>query len=54
MKEKIDQIVGSRETKAGLYFDCVIQFLILLFVLAFTIETIPNLEEKTMSILKQP
>jgi voltage-gated potassium channel Kch len=51
MKEKIDQIVGSRETKVGLYFDCVIQFLTLLSLLAFTIETILNLEEKTISIL---
>jgi voltage-gated potassium channel len=53
MKEKIDQIVGTRETKAGLYFDYVIQFLILLSILAFTIETIPNLEEKTISLLNK-
>lgn len=51
MKEKIDQIVDSRDTKAGLYFDYTIQFLILLSVLAFTIETIPDLEQSTRDIL---
>lgn len=51
MKEKIDQFIDSRETKAGLYFDYVIQFLILLSVLAFTIETIPDLEKEIVDIL---
>ena len=51
MKKKIDQIVESRETKAGLYFDYVIQILILLSVLAFTIETIPTLEQSTIELL---
>jgi len=51
MKKKIDQIVESRETKAGLYFDYVIQVLILLSVLAFTIETIPTLEQSTIDLL---
>lgn len=51
MKEKIDQIVDSRDTKAGLYFDYAIQFLILLSILAFTIETIPDLEQSTKDIL---
>jgi len=51
MKKKIDQIVESRETKAGLYFDYVIQILILLSVLAFTIETIPTLEQNTIDLL---
>ena len=51
MKKKIDQIVESRETKAGLYFDYVIQILILLSVLAFTIETIPTLEQSTIDLL---
>jgi len=51
MKVKIDQIVDSRETKAGLYFDYIIQFLILLSILAFTIETIPDLEQRTIDLL---
>ncbi len=51
MKEKIDQIVDSRETKAGLYFDYFIQVLILLSILSFTIETIPDLEQRTIEIL---
>lgn len=52
MKKKIDQIVDSRETKAGLYFDYAIQLLIFLSVVAFTIETIPDLEAKTQLYLR--
>ena len=51
MKEKVNQIVDSRETKSGLYFDYIIQFLILLSILSFTIETIPDLEPSTLKIL---
>ncbi|GAB5418246.1 MAG: ion transporter [Crocinitomicaceae bacterium] len=51
MKKKIDQIVESRETKAGLYFDYAIQVLILLSIIAFTIETIPDLEVETQLFL---
>ncbi len=51
MKGNIEKIVDSRDTKAGLYFDYVIQFLILLSVLAFTIETIPDLEQSTIDFL---
>ncbi len=51
MKENIEKIVESRDTKAGLYFDYAIQFLILLSVLAFTIETIPDLEQSTQDFL---
>ena len=51
MKDKIDRIVDSRETKAGLYFDYAIQVLILLSIIAFTIETVPDLEPKTESFL---
>lgn len=52
MKEKIDQIVESRDTKAGLYFDYVIQGLILLSIVTFTIETIPDLSPDLRSFLK--
>ncbi|MCH2228958.1 MAG: ion transporter [Crocinitomicaceae bacterium] len=51
MKKNIEKIVESRDTKAGLYFDYAIQFLILLSVLAFTIETIPDLEQSTQDFL---
>lgn len=51
MKEKIARVVDSRETKAGLYFDYAIQLLILLSILAFTIETIPDLDSRTIRFL---
>lgn len=51
MKDKIARVVDSRETKAGLYFDYTIQVLILLSILAFTIETIPDLEPSTIRLL---
>ena len=51
MKERISRIVDSRETKTGLYFDYVIQLLIFLSILAFTIETLPNLNANTISFL---
>lgn len=51
IKEKIASIVDSRETKAGLYFDYTIQVLILLSILAFTIETIPDLEPNNIRLL---
>lgn len=51
IKEKIASIVDSRETKAGLYFDYTIQMLILLSILAFTIETIPDLEPSNIRLL---
>ncbi|MFC5046199.1 ion transporter [Aquimarina hainanensis] len=52
MKEKIDRIVESRETKAGLYFDYTIQVLILLSILGFTIETLPNLSPQLVDFLE--
>jgi voltage-gated potassium channel len=51
MKDKINKIVDSRETKAGIYFDYAIQVLILLSIIAFTIETIPDLETETKKML---
>ncbi|WP_459209713.1 ion transporter [Aquimarina rhabdastrellae] len=51
MKAKIDRIVESRETKAGLYFDYIIQVLILLSIVTFTIETIPDLKAETRTLL---
>ena len=52
MKDKIDKIVETRESKAGLYFDYAIQVLILLSVASFTIETLPNLTAETINYLE--
>tara|TARA_B100000524_G_scaffold22786_1_gene11635 strand:+ start:118 stop:855 length:738 start_codon:yes stop_codon:yes gene_type:complete len=52
MKDKIDKIVETRESKAGLYFDYVIQVLILLSIASFTIETLPDLETEIINYLE--
>lgn len=51
MKDQLENIVESRETKAGLYFDYVIQALIFLSIVSFSIETIPDLTLETRDIL---
>lgn len=53
MKEKIDKIVETRESKSGLYFDYFIQVLILLSIASFTVETIPDLEPQTVYFLER-
>ena len=53
MKDKIDQIVETRETKFGLYFDYFIQVLILLSIASFSVETIPDLDSKTIYFLEK-
>ena len=52
MKDKIDKLVETRESKAGLYFDYAIQVLILLSVASFTIETLPDLETEIINYLE--
>jgi len=52
VKDKIDKIVETRESKAGLYFDYAIQVLILLSVASFTIETLPDLTAETINYLE--
>ena len=52
MKDKIDKLVETRESKAGLYFDYTIQVLILLSVASFTIETLPDLAAETINYLE--
>jgi voltage-gated potassium channel len=44
---KVDKIVNSRDSKLGAYFDYFFQVLIFLSVISFSIETIPDLSEKT-------
>ena len=53
MKKQLDKIVETRDSKYDLYFDYAIQFLILLSVISFTIETIPDLEERTRNVLEK-
>lgn len=50
-KDQIENIVESRETKAGLYFDYVIQALIFLSIISFSVETIPDLSDETKEFL---
>jgi len=52
MKDKIDKLVETRDSKAGLYFDYIIQVLILLSVASFTIETLPDLAAETINYLE--
>jgi voltage-gated potassium channel len=52
MKEKLRNIIEDNSTKKGRLFDYCIQFLILLSLVAFTIETLPDNTEKTISFLK--
>lgn len=53
MKDKIDQIAETRETNFGLYFDYFIQVLILLSIASFSVETIPDLDSKTIYFLEK-
>jgi len=51
MKSKIKNIVESQNSKGGYIFDLFIQVLIVLSLLAFSIETIPNLSNSTIEYL---
>lgn len=42
----LKSIIEKNTTKAGRYFDFFIQFLIILSLIAFTLETLPNLSEE--------
>ena len=48
----LKQIVEKNDTKAGLIFDWTIQALILISLINFSWETLPNISEKTHTILK--
>lgn len=52
MKEKLRPIIEDSTTALGKIFDYFIQFLILLSLIAFTIETLPNNSAVTIKILK--
>jgi voltage-gated potassium channel len=50
-KERINNIVNSTDHVAGRIFVLVVQLLILLSLLTFSIDTLPNLSEQTRSVL---
>ena len=50
--EKLRSIVLQNNTRGGRIFDLCIQFLIVLSLVSFSIETLPNLSESTIRILK--
>lgn len=49
---KFKQIIENNDTRQGRIFDLFIQSLIITNLIAFSIETLPNLSEKTLTILK--
>ncbi len=49
--EKLKEIVENNETKAGRIFDLVIQTLIVISLISFTVETTPNLSPQLQYIL---
>lgn len=49
---KLKQIIEKDDTRAGKAFDLFIQFLIVLSLISFSIETIPNLSHQTLKLLK--
>ena len=51
MKDKVDRTHRSKQKNLGLYADYLIQFLILLSIISFTLETLPDLDQKTLYIL---
>lgn len=52
MKEKLRNIIEDNTSKKGKVFDYAIQGLILLSLIAFTVETLPNNTAKTIEFLK--
>jgi len=52
MKEKLRAFIEDNTTKAGRYFDYFIQTLIILSLITFSIETLPNNSAQTTSILR--
>ena len=51
MKDKVDKTIKNQQTKIGLYLDYLIQFLILLSIISFTVETLPGLDQKIIVLL---
>jgi len=51
VKEQLKNIIEQHDTKVGKYFDLFIQLLIILSLISFSVETIPNLSGKTILYL---
>ena len=51
MKEKFYKIIVDTETKIGRFFDMFIQFLIVVSLISFSFETLPDLDEKYKTLL---
>ena len=51
MKENLIQFVIKNDTKSGRYFDISIQILIILSLISFSIETLPNLNSDYKLVL---
>ena len=49
---KLKDLIENRDTRSGALFDYLIQILIILSLLSFAVETLPDLSEKTISILE--
>ena len=49
---RLKQIIENNDTARGKVFDIVIQFLIILSLISFSIETLPDLDQKTRLMLK--
>ena len=52
MKEKLRVIVEESDTKLGKLFDLVVQFLVVISLLSFSLETLSNLSKNQIFILK--
>ena len=52
MKEKLRVIVEESDTKLGKLFDLVVQLLVVISLLSFSLETLPNLSKNQLFILK--
>ncbi len=52
MKEKLRSFIEDNTTKSGRYFDYFIQILIILSLITFSIETLPNNSAQTTSFLR--
>ena len=52
MKKKLRSIIEDNTTKKGRLFDYSIQVLIILSLIAFSVETLPNLSESTIKFLE--
>lgn len=51
MKQKLREIIENTETKQGRIFDWIVQILIILSIIAFSFETLPNISEQMRNLL---